>query len=69
MEFRSLGGQHFIDKDGSTGEIQKLLESGGRLAMLADQDAGNKGCWSSFLGNQPVAIKRWLCLRSPAVHR
>ena len=61
MEFRSLGGQHFIDKNGSTGEIQKLLESGGRLAMLADQDAGNKGCWSKFLG-QPASCHKALAL-------
>jgi KDO2-lipid IV(A) lauroyltransferase len=50
MGFRSLGGQHFLPKEGSSEEIQDLLREGGKLALLADQHAGEKGCWVEFLG-------------------
>lgn len=49
-KFRSQGGQHLLSKDKSANEIQKLLEAGGTLALLADQDAGTRGCWVDFLG-------------------
>jgi len=51
MRFRSMGGQHFIAKDKSAHLIQALLETGGTLSLLADQDAGTKGCWVNFLGS------------------
>jgi len=59
--FRSIGGQHFLAKDGSAQEIQRLLEAGGTLTLLADQDAGNRGCWVSFLGH-PASCHKALAL-------
>ncbi len=60
-KFRSRGGQHFLSKDGSAHEIQRLLENGGLLALLADQDAGNRGCWVKFLGH-PASCHKALAL-------
>ncbi len=31
-------------------EIQRLLEARGTLGLLADQDAGTRGCWVDFPG-------------------
>ncbi len=59
--FRSLGGQHFLSKDNSATEIQRLLAAGGILSLLADQDAGNRGCWVSFLGH-PASCHKALAL-------
>lgn len=61
QQFRSQGGQHMLAKDGSATEIQSLLGRGGTLALLADQDAGNKGCWVEFLG-KPASCHKALAL-------
>lgn len=50
MSFRSMGGQHFLPKEGSAEQIQTLLKTGGKLALLGDQHAGDRGCWVEFLG-------------------
>jgi KDO2-lipid IV(A) lauroyltransferase len=50
MAFRSVGGQHFLPKEGSSAQVQELLKNGGKLALLADQHAGPKGCWVDFMG-------------------
>jgi KDO2-lipid IV(A) lauroyltransferase len=55
--FRSRGGQHFLSKDHAANEVQKLLESGGTLGLLADQDAGVRGCWVRFLGHHASCHK------------
>ncbi len=59
--YRSLGGQHFIPKDDSAGLVQKVLDDGGLISLLADQDAGNKGCWVRFLGH-PASCHKALAL-------
>ncbi len=59
--FRSLGGQHLLDKEGSAVPVQQILEAGGTLALLADQHAGPKGCWSDFMG-QPASCHKALAL-------
>lgn len=59
--FRSLGGQHFLPKEGSSIPVQKLLGDGGKLALLADQHAGAKGCWVEFLGH-PASCHKGLAL-------
>jgi KDO2-lipid IV(A) lauroyltransferase len=51
MSFRSMGGQHFLAKEGSSEQVQELLKNGGKLALLADQHAGRKGCWVEFMGH------------------
>lgn len=60
-DFRSLGGQHMLDKEGSAVPVQQILEAGGALALLADQHAGPKGCWADFLG-QPASCHKALAL-------
>lgn len=60
-KFRSLGGQHFLPKEGSSPMVQKLLSQGGNLALLADQHAGAKGCWVDFMG-QPASCHKGLAL-------
>jgi Kdo2-lipid IVA lauroyltransferase/acyltransferase len=60
-EFRSMGGQHMLDKEGSAAPVQAILEAGGTLALLADQHAGPKGCWTEFLG-QPASCHKALAL-------
>jgi Kdo2-lipid IVA lauroyltransferase/acyltransferase len=61
MQYRSLGGQHFLAKDGSAIAVQKLLSDGGNLSLLADQHAGPRGCWVDFLGH-PASCHKALAL-------
>jgi Kdo2-lipid IVA lauroyltransferase/acyltransferase len=61
MQYRSLGGQHFLAKDGSSIAVQKLLNDGGNLSLLADQHAGPRGCWVDFLGH-PASCHKALAL-------
>jgi Kdo2-lipid IVA lauroyltransferase/acyltransferase len=51
VDFRSLGGQRLLNKNGSSVEIQRVLDNGGLLSILADHDAGVRGCWVNFLGS------------------
>ena len=48
--FRSMGGQYMVPKNGSSSQIEELLQQGGALSLLADQYGGPKGCWVEFLG-------------------
>ncbi len=59
--FRSLFGQTMLDKEGSAVPVQNILEAGGTLALLADQHAGPKGCWTNFLGH-PASCHKALAL-------
>ena len=61
--FRSAKGQRMLDKDGCSAEVEQHLESGGTLAILADQHAGPKGCWTNFLG-VPASCHKALALFS-----
>jgi KDO2-lipid IV(A) lauroyltransferase len=60
-EFRSLGGQHMLPKDGSSVAVQEILSRAGTLALLADQHAGGKGCWVDFFG-YPTSCHKALAL-------
>jgi Kdo2-lipid IVA lauroyltransferase/acyltransferase len=48
--FRALKGQYVLPKQGSAREADALLAGRGTLGVLADQHAGNKGCWVNFFG-------------------
>ncbi len=61
--FREINGQFIIDKDGSAGEIKRVLESGAILTILGDQHAGTKGCWIDFLG-RPASCHKAVALFS-----
>jgi Kdo2-lipid IVA lauroyltransferase/acyltransferase len=55
--FRGATGQHIIDKNTGYDQILKVLSSGGTMAFLADQYAGEKGCWVQFFGRPASAYK------------
>lgn len=56
-DFRGAKGQRLLDKNGCATEVDRHLAEGGTLSLLADQHAGNKGCWTNFLGHQASCHK------------
>ena len=48
--FRGAKGQQMVDKEGCASVVDRHLQQGGILSLLADQHAGPKGCWVDFLG-------------------
>mgnify|MGYP001223721102 CR=1 FL=1 len=48
--FRGMHGQFIVTKQGSSGQLNRILSEGGKIAMLGDQAAGPRGCWVDFLG-------------------
>jgi KDO2-lipid IV(A) lauroyltransferase len=55
--FRAATGQHLIPKNGGYDQIEHVLSHGGTMAFLADQYAGEKGCWVQFFGRPASAHK------------
>jgi KDO2-lipid IV(A) lauroyltransferase len=55
--FRAATGQHLIPKNGGYDQIEQVLSGGGTMAFLADQYAGEKGCWVQFFGRPASAHK------------
>jgi KDO2-lipid IV(A) lauroyltransferase len=55
--FRAATGQHLIPKNGGYDQIEHVLGNGGTMAFLADQYAGEKGCWVEFFGRPASAYK------------
>jgi Kdo2-lipid IVA lauroyltransferase/acyltransferase len=55
--FRGATGQHIIPKNGGYEQILDVLAGGGTMAFLADQYAGDKGCWVQFFGRPASAYK------------
>jgi len=55
--FRAATGQHLIPKNGGYEQIEQVLSQGGTMAFLADQYAGEKGCWVEFFGRPASAHK------------
>jgi KDO2-lipid IV(A) lauroyltransferase len=49
-QFRGMYGQHILPKEGAALPVDAVLQSGGTLALLADQHAGPKGLWLDFFG-------------------
>jgi KDO2-lipid IV(A) lauroyltransferase len=60
-EFRGSQGQFIFPKNGSAQPVDALLASGGTLALLADQHAGDKGCWVDFFG-RPASTHKAIAL-------
>lgn len=60
-EFRGMTGQYILPKTGSAGAVEEILKRGGVLALLADQDAGRKGCWVEFFG-RPASSHKGIAL-------
>lgn len=58
---RERTGHELLDKKTDYDRIVERLESGGRVAMLCDQDAGPKGVFVPFLG-RPASTVRSIAL-------
>jgi KDO2-lipid IV(A) lauroyltransferase len=56
-QFRGATGQFIIPKKGGYDQILDVLARGGVLTFLADQYAGEKGCWVEFFGRPASAHK------------
>ena len=54
---REARGMRIITKFGATPELQSVLDRGGRIALIADQDAGEDGVFVPFFGQLASAYK------------
>jgi Kdo2-lipid IVA lauroyltransferase/acyltransferase len=59
--FREGTGQKILAKHGDFEQMQALLDSGGVLATLADQDAGGRGVFVDFFG-RPASTHKAVAL-------
>lgn len=57
LKFRKYTGHRPISKQGGGGAIISVLERGGSLAMLGDQDAGPSGVFVNFFGRPASTFK------------
>lgn len=57
LRFRKHTGHRPISKNGGGGKMVALLERGGSLAMLGDQDAGSSGLFVDFFGRPASTFK------------
>lgn len=56
-EFRGRTGQKLIPKDGASEQMVAVMEGGGVMSALADQDAGSKGLFVDFFGRPASTFK------------
>ena len=59
--FRERTGQKLLAKHGDLENMEKLLQDGGMLATLADQDAGQRGLFVDFFG-RPASTHKAVAL-------
>ena len=59
--FREKTGQKLLAKHGDFEKMQSILDSGGVLATLADQDAGQRGLFVEFFG-RPASTHKAVAL-------
>jgi KDO2-lipid IV(A) lauroyltransferase len=62
-QFRERTGQRLLAKKGDFGQMQQILATGGVLATLADQDAGQRGLFVDFFG-RPASTHKAIALLS-----
>ncbi len=55
--FRGVTGQYMIPKKGGYDQIVEVMSSKGTMTFLADQHAGEKGCWVDFFGREASTHK------------
>jgi KDO2-lipid IV(A) lauroyltransferase len=60
-QFRERTGQRLLAKKGDFDQMQQILASGGILATLADQDAGQRGLFVDFFG-RPASTHKAIAL-------
>jgi KDO2-lipid IV(A) lauroyltransferase len=61
LDFRQSTGHMLISKKGCFDDIVQTLEQGGRIALLADQDAGRGGIFVDFFG-RPASTPKTIAL-------
>jgi KDO2-lipid IV(A) lauroyltransferase len=63
--FRESTGQRLLSKRGDFDRMQEILDAGGLLATLGDQDAGQRGLYVDFFGRPASTHKAMalLCLQ------
>jgi KDO2-lipid IV(A) lauroyltransferase len=61
LRFRQKTGQTILSKNGDFERIQEVLQGGGVLATLADQDAGERGPFVDFFG-RPASTHKAVAL-------
>jgi len=54
---RERQGQRIIAKKGATEEVTEILERGGAVGFIADQNAGSKGMFVDFFGRKASTYK------------
>jgi KDO2-lipid IV(A) lauroyltransferase len=54
---RERQGQRIIAKKGATGDVVDVIEGGGAVAFVADQNAGSKGIFVDFFGRKASTYK------------
>jgi KDO2-lipid IV(A) lauroyltransferase len=54
---REKQGQRIIDKRGATNDVIDVIESGGAVGFVADQNAGSKGVFVDFFGRKASTYK------------
>jgi KDO2-lipid IV(A) lauroyltransferase len=59
--FRQRTGQEVLDKSGDFERIEAVLDGGGVLATLGDQDAGQRGLYVNFFG-RPASTHKAVAL-------
>ena len=60
-KFRERTGQYLIDKKEGYEEMLQVLQNGGILSFLADQDAGQRGLYVDFFG-RPASTHKAIAL-------
>jgi KDO2-lipid IV(A) lauroyltransferase len=60
-QFREKTGQRLLAKKGDFDQMQEILEAGGVIATLADQDAGQRGLFVDFFG-RPASTHKAIAL-------
>ncbi len=57
MGLRETTGQRILDKQGAAAEAPAVLDAGGVVSIIADQDAGRKGVFVDFFGRPASTYK------------
>jgi KDO2-lipid IV(A) lauroyltransferase len=59
--FRQSAGQGLIAKNGEFDQLAAVMRAGGKVALLADQDAGSRGVFVDFFG-RPASTHKAIAL-------
>jgi KDO2-lipid IV(A) lauroyltransferase len=57
MNVREKQGQRIVGKKGATTEVVEVLDRGGAVGFIADQNAGSKGIFVDFFGRKASTYK------------